>query len=202
MTTPGGKRSGRELIPYYLYHARANDAAFDHVALLELGDNRAVLFLRVFDAHDRLVEIRVERLVLRLDIFEPFLFQRFHHLLIHHFDARAEPAFVAAFRRQRALEIIEKRQHILQEVLGDDGGKLTFFVRDTGIGIPKDRLSTIFERFRQGDEGSRRQYGGNGLGLSISNELVRCMQGTMHVKSEVGKGSTFSFTIPYNRAGV
>jgi signal transduction histidine kinase len=83
-----------------------------------------------------------------------------------------------------------------------DGGKLTFFVRDTGIGIPKDRLSTIFERFRQGDEGSRRQYGGNGLGLSISNELVRCMQGTMHVESEVGKGSTFSFTIPYNRAGV
>jgi signal transduction histidine kinase len=83
-----------------------------------------------------------------------------------------------------------------------DGGKLTFFVRDTGIGIPKDRMQTIFERFRQGDEGARRQYGGNGLGLSISNELVRCLQGSMHVESEVGVGSTFSFTIPYNRAGV
>lgn len=83
-----------------------------------------------------------------------------------------------------------------------DGGKLTFFVRDTGIGIPKDRLQTIFEKFRQGDEGARRQYGGNGLGLSISNELVRCMHGTLQVQSEVNKGSTFSFTIKYDRAGV
>ena len=83
-----------------------------------------------------------------------------------------------------------------------DGGKLTFFVRDTGIGIPKDRLQTIFEKFRQGDEGARRQYGGTGLGLSISNELVRCMQGTIQVVSEENKGSTFSFTIKYNRAGV
>lgn len=83
-----------------------------------------------------------------------------------------------------------------------DGGKLTFYVRDTGIGIPEDRLQTIFEKFRQGDEGARRQYGGNGLGLSISNELVRCMQGTMQVQSEEDKGSTFSFTIKYNRAGV
>ena len=83
-----------------------------------------------------------------------------------------------------------------------DGGKVTFFVRDTGIGIPKDRLQTIFEKFRQGDEGARRQYGGNGLGLSISNELVRCMQGTMQVQSEENKGSTFSFTIQYIRAGV
>jgi PAS domain S-box-containing protein len=83
-----------------------------------------------------------------------------------------------------------------------DGGKIRFYVRDTGIGIPRNRLSTIFERFRQGDEGARRQYGGNGLGLAISNELVCCMGGSMHVESEEGKGSTFSFTIPYNRAGV
>ena len=83
-----------------------------------------------------------------------------------------------------------------------DGGKIRFYVRDTGIGIPQNRLSTIFERFRQGDEGARRQYGGNGLGLAISNELVCCMGGSMHVESEEGKGSTFSFTIPYNRAGV
>ena len=83
-----------------------------------------------------------------------------------------------------------------------DDGKVTFFVRDTGIGIPEDRLQTIFEKFRQGDEGARRQYGGNGLGLSISNELVRCMQGTMQVESKENEGSTFSFTIKYNRAGV
>lgn len=83
-----------------------------------------------------------------------------------------------------------------------DGGKIRFFTRDTGIGIPKNRLGTIFERFRQGDEGSRRQYGGNGLGLSIASELLRCMGGSMQVESIEGHGSTFSFTIQYNRAEV
>ncbi len=83
-----------------------------------------------------------------------------------------------------------------------DGGKIRFFVRDTGIGIPHDRLKTIFERFRQGDEGASRRYGGNGLGLAISNELVHCMGGSIQVESVEGRGSTFSFTIQYIRAGV
>ena len=83
-----------------------------------------------------------------------------------------------------------------------DGGKIRFFVRDTGIGIPHDRLKTIFERFRQGDEGASRRYGGNGLGLAISNELVHCMGGSIQVESVEDRGSTFSFTIQYIRAGV
>ena len=96
MTTPGGKRSGRELIAYYLYHTRTNHASFYHVPLLQLGDNRAVFFLRVLHAHDRLMEVRVEGLTLRLDIFEAFFFQRLDKLLVHHLDARAEPAFIGA----------------------------------------------------------------------------------------------------------
>ncbi len=79
---------------------------------------------------------------------------------------------------------------------------VTFYVKDTGIGIPSEKLGTIFERFRQADEGVSRQYGGNGLGLSIANELVRSMNGTMKVESTENEGSTFSFTIQYERAGV
>jgi signal transduction histidine kinase len=81
-------------------------------------------------------------------------------------------------------------------------GKVVFFVEDSGIGIPKDKLNVIFERFRQADEGVARQYGGNGLGLAIANELVKRMGGVLEVKSEVSKGSVFSFSIPYKKAGM
>lgn len=82
------------------------------------------------------------------------------------------------------------------------GNTLTFYVKDTGIGIPQDKLQLIFEKFRQGDEGASRQYGGNGLGLSIANELVKSMNGTIHVESTEYQGSTFSFSIQYERAGL
>ncbi|MBQ5452846.1 MAG: PAS domain-containing sensor histidine kinase [Bacteroidales bacterium] len=84
--------------------------------------------------------------------------------------------------------------------LADD--KVIFFVEDSGIGIPEDKLNVIFERFRQADEGAARQYGGNGLGLAIANELVKRMGGVLEVKSEVSKGSVFSFSIPYKKAGM
>ncbi len=82
-----------------------------------------------------------------------------------------------------------------------DDCSLTFYVRDTGIGIQDDKLKVIFERFRQGDEGASRQYGGTGLGLSIANELVKCMNGVISVSSTVNQGSDFRFTIPYQGAG-
>jgi signal transduction histidine kinase len=66
-------------------------------------------------------------------------------------------------------------------------------VSDTGIGIPREYLGRIFERFVQ-VPGSRR--GGAGLGLSIAQTIVRAHGGEIHVESEVGKGSTFSFTLP------
>ncbi|MCQ2974527.1 MAG: ATP-binding protein [Bacteroidales bacterium] len=78
--------------------------------------------------------------------------------------------------------------------------KLCFYVRDTGIGIPDDKINVIFERFRQADEGASRQYGGNGLGLSIANELVKRMGGLIQVNSIINQGSTFTFSIPYNKA--
>src|SRR5581483_11148440 len=74
--------------------------------------------------------------------------------------------------------------------------ELTFTVRDTGIGIPADRLDRLFQSFSQVDASTTRRYGGTGLGLAISQRLARLTCGTITVRSEPGAGSEFSFTIP------
>ena len=70
--------------------------------------------------------------------------------------------------------------------------RLLIDVRDTGIGIPEDKLDTIFEKFVQADSSITRRYGGSGLGLTITKDLVDLMRGSIKVKSKVGDGSTFS----------
>ena len=79
----------------------------------------------------------------------------------------------------------------------DGPGNLLFTVRDTGIGIPEDKLAVIFERFTQVDSSMTRPYSGTGLGLTISRRLVERMGGRMWVDSELGRGSTFSFTAKF-----
>ncbi len=70
-----------------------------------------------------------------------------------------------------------------------------FAVRDTGIGIPQDKMGRLFQSFSQIDSSTTRKYGGTGLGLVISKKLVEMMKGTIWVESEAGSGTTFHFTI-------
>jgi signal transduction histidine kinase len=82
-----------------------------------------------------------------------------------------------------------------------EGDWLTYRVTDTGIGIPKDEIDKIFAEFRQVDTTITREYGGTGLGLSITKRLVEMHGGRIGVDSELGKGSTFFFTVPLHTDG-
>ncbi|HNR18727.1 MAG TPA: response regulator [Bacteroidia bacterium] len=75
--------------------------------------------------------------------------------------------------------------------------KVRFGVKDTGIGIPSEKLEKIFESFSQASSETTRKYGGTGLGLTISKQIVDLAKGRIHVTSEVGKGSEFSFEIRF-----
>jgi len=83
--------------------------------------------------------------------------------------------------------------HVAVVQRSEDAVRLEFRVRDTGVGIPVEKLDKIFEEFEQVDKSTTRQYGGTGLGLTIASRLVGLMGGHLAVESELGRGSTFYF---------
>jgi signal transduction histidine kinase/CheY-like chemotaxis protein len=104
-----------------------------------------------------------------------------------------------------AVKFTEKGEvivHVDAEPAGGGKHRLHLGVRDTGIGIPEDRMGRLFESFSQVDASTTRRYGGTGLGLAISKRIVELMDGTMWVESEEGKGSTFHIGLTALEAAV
>ncbi len=91
------------------------------------------------------------------------------------------------FTKNGAIQITVQRIHSANYLIS---------VEDTGIGIPAEQTDTIFEKFTQADSSTTRKFGGTGLGLAITRELITLMGGRIDLKSSVGKGSTFSVTLP------
>ncbi len=91
---------------------------------------------------------------------------------------------------------VEVRVH-----LDTDTQRLIVAVRDTGVGIPAEKLDGIFDSFRQGEDGLSRAYPGLGLGLALTHRLVAVMGGKISVTSEVGRGSIFTVELPFRRSG-
>ncbi len=87
------------------------------------------------------------------------------------------------------------------QILNEDeeNVNIEFAVSDTGIGIPEDRIVHIFENFQQATSETSRLYGGTGLGLAIAKQLVESQGGTIGAKSQLGKGSTFTFILPFQK---
>lgn len=97
-----------------------------------------------------------------------------------------------------AIKFTEKGEVVVSVRMGEQTAEwatLQFTVRDTGIGIPEDKQSLIFAAFTQADTSTTREYGGTGLGLAIVHRLVNMMNGSIHVASKVGQGSSFHFSV-------
>jgi PAS domain S-box-containing protein len=102
-----------------------------------------------------------------------------------------------------AIKFTEQGEVVVRVDLAEQdasGTAVHFAVSDTGIGIPKEKQNSIFEAFAQADSSTTRQYGGTGLGLTISTRLVSMMNGRIWVESEPGKGSTFHFIVRFGAA--
>lgn len=98
-----------------------------------------------------------------------------------------------------AIKFTEQGQVVLmiRPVIVKSEFRLSFVIKDSGIGMSRKQIEEITKPFTQADTSFTRKYGGTGLGLTITNQLIRIMGGNLHISSEEGVGSTFSFTLPF-----
>lgn len=141
----------------------------------------------------------------------------YNDLIIHSKKHKPEVELKLVFNQKRENTYIHTDPHRLKQILSNlinnainftyegkiefgfkifNSNKIKFFVKDTGIGIARDKLSSIFERFKQVEDPYTKKYNGSGLGLSIAKQLVELLGGDIWVESKEGKGSSFYFTIP------
>jgi CheY-like chemotaxis protein len=142
------------------------------------------------------------------DTFEPMAQQKGLQLAIEIGHGAPERIEVDSQRLQQILKNLlanaikfTERGSVGLKIHAGAAGRVRFEVCDTGIGIPREQLATIFEAFRQADGSTRRKYGGTGLGLSISRDLASRMGGGITVDSEPGRGSSFILDLPVAGAG-
>lgn len=102
---------------------------------------------------------------------------------------------------ENAFKFTEKGFIELGYKLSQREKKIEFYIKDTGIGIPKNKFEEIFERFNKIESDKSRLYRGTGLGLTITKNLLERLGGTIWLESEVGKGSTFFFNLPMDSSG-
>ncbi len=133
-------------------------------------------------------------------------------LYLHKFDLKMFECIVSDPTRLRqiitnllsnAIKFTSKDGQVIfqTEVIKENNDRQTirFSVHDTGIGIPKEKLQTIFKPFSQADDSTTRKFGGTGLGLTISADLVKLFGGNLEVKSQEGKGTTFFFDLEFKK---
>src|ERR1700734_3478800 len=89
--------------------------------------------------------------------------------------------------------------HVLADAIQEKASMLHFIVFDSGVGIAPEKFELIFDSFNQADASTTRQFGGTGLGLTISRGLIQMMGGRVWVESELGAGSRFHFTVQFIR---
>ena len=102
-----------------------------------------------------------------------------------------------------AIKFTQKGEVVLSVAIeeeNEDTCLVQFSISDTGIGIPPEKIERLFQPFSQVDASTTRKYGGSGLGLAIVKKLVTLMRGSIQVESELGKGTTFYFTLPFSKA--
>jgi PAS domain S-box-containing protein len=166
------------LLDFSRLHRGTENPVFGIVDLVELAKSSVQVIRPVADRRNISVEIKAppEGLVVEGD--KEKIGQVFDNLLSN----------AAKFNSNDGSIVVELRT--------DSANNAEVSVRDTGIGIPREALDKVFTRFYQFDSSSTRKYGGTGIGLSIAQDIVRMHGGRLSVTSEVGEGSTFTFTVP------